>query len=199
MNSANHSTPSRKNFAAAFKAFAMFEKDHPEALLYVHADISGKVYPGEDLLKIADLYGIKSLAFAPQYEYNCGMIGDDYMVKMYNAADVFLHSARGEGFGLPIVEAQACGTTVVVPNFGSMAELCTDDGYAASGQKWMYHSGTEQFLVDYDVLCDCLSWAFGKKPIRADHRKVQPYHVATVIDTFEDVLIDIEKELADAA
>jgi len=42
---------------------------------------------------------------------------------LYNAADVFLSPSKGEGFGIPIIEAQACGAPVVVTDFTSMPEL----------------------------------------------------------------------------
>jgi len=148
MNSANHSNPSRKNFGAAFKAWAMFQKDHPDAVLYVHTEVTGTMYPGgEDLQRIIDLYGCKNVYFAPQYDYWSCTIPASWVNTLYNAADVFLHTARGEGFGLPIVEAQAAGCPVIVPAFGAMEEN-RFEGLLCEGHKWMYHSGAEQFLVD---------------------------------------------------
>jgi glycosyltransferase involved in cell wall biosynthesis len=37
--------------------------------------------------------------------------------------DVLMNASRGEGFGIPIIEAQACGTPVIVTDFSAMPEL----------------------------------------------------------------------------
>jgi glycosyltransferase involved in cell wall biosynthesis len=42
----------------------------------------------------------------------------------YNSMDVLMSASKGEGFGIPIVEAQACGTPVIVGDWTSMGELC---------------------------------------------------------------------------
>jgi glycosyltransferase involved in cell wall biosynthesis len=41
----------------------------------------------------------------------------------------------GEGFGIPVIEAQACGTPVIVSNFTAQPEL-VGDGWAVDGQPW---------------------------------------------------------------
>lgn len=53
--------------------------------------------------------------------------GDDYragwdMVKLYNAADVLLFCTGGEGRGLPLYEAQACGVPVVTTDYAAGPE-----------------------------------------------------------------------------
>jgi glycosyltransferase involved in cell wall biosynthesis len=66
---------------------------------------------GEDVL-ICDQY-MNGLGFP-----------DAYMVDVYNGLDVLTNVAMGEGFGIPILEAQACGTPVIVGDWTSMSELC---------------------------------------------------------------------------
>jgi glycosyltransferase involved in cell wall biosynthesis len=46
------------------------------------------------------------------------------MAKLYSAMDVHLLVSCGEGFGIPILEAQSCGTPVIVGDWTSMPELC---------------------------------------------------------------------------
>ena len=45
---------------------------------------------------------------------------------LYNIADIFLFPSLDEGFGWPVIEAQACGTPVVSSNNGSLAEVAAD-------------------------------------------------------------------------
>jgi glycosyltransferase involved in cell wall biosynthesis len=47
----------------------------------------------------------------------------------YNAADVFVMPSRYEGFGLPVVEAMACGTPAVVADATALPELVGDTGF----------------------------------------------------------------------
>lgn len=149
MNSANMSQPSRKNFGCAFKAFAAFKKICPRAVLYVHSERTGAMARGEDLDAIAKACGIdKSIIWAHQYAYTMGMIGADFMRAMYNAADVFLHTAMGEGFGLPLVEAQLCGCPVIAPEFSSSGELVENGIKITDGVQHIMWDASEQFIAN---------------------------------------------------
>jgi glycosyltransferase involved in cell wall biosynthesis len=49
------------------------------------------------------------------------------MGRLYRACDVLVHPYRGEGFGLPILEAMACGIPAIVTNGGACLDFCDDD------------------------------------------------------------------------
>lgn len=55
-----------------------------------------------------------------------GYIPEEDLVFMYNAAHLFLFPSLYEGFGLPLVEAMACGTPVITSNVSSMPEITAD-------------------------------------------------------------------------
>jgi FkbM family methyltransferase len=57
-----------------------------------------------------------------QYAYRVGVPAST-VVDIYRAADVLTNTSWGEGFGIPIIEAQACGTPVVVNDTTAMPEL----------------------------------------------------------------------------
>jgi glycosyltransferase involved in cell wall biosynthesis len=57
-----------------------------------------------------------------------GYIADEYLPALYSAANVFAFPSLYEGFGLPLLEAMACGTPVVCSNASSLPEVC--DGAA---------------------------------------------------------------------
>jgi len=48
------------------------------------------------------------------------------LVYLYNAADLFIYLSSYEGFGLPPIEALACGTPVITTKMGSLAEAVGD-------------------------------------------------------------------------
>jgi glycosyltransferase involved in cell wall biosynthesis len=49
---------------------------------------------------------------------------------------VLLSATAGEGFGLPVLEAQACGTRVVVSNFSAQPELVGDGWIVDVQPQW---------------------------------------------------------------
>lgn len=57
-----------------------------------------------------------------------GFIPDEDIALWYNAADVFLYPSVFEGFGLPVLEAMACGTPVVTSNVSSLPEVADGAG-----------------------------------------------------------------------
>ena len=60
--------------------------------------------------------------FADQYGMAIGYT-PEMMAKIYSSLDVHCGVTRGEGFGIPIIEAQACGCPVIVGDWTSMPEL----------------------------------------------------------------------------
>jgi glycosyltransferase involved in cell wall biosynthesis len=57
-----------------------------------------------------------------------GFVADADLPALYGAAEVFLYPSFYEGFGLPPLEAMACGAAVVVSNRSSMPEVVGDSG-----------------------------------------------------------------------
>lgn len=53
-------------------------------------------------------------------------VSGEALKALYSAASVFLFPSLYEGFGLPALEAMACGTAVVTSEFGAPAEVCGD-------------------------------------------------------------------------
>ena len=57
-----------------------------------------------------------------------GFISDDDLVLLYNEAFAAAMPSFSEGFGLPAVEAMACGTPVLSSDQGSLPEVVGDTG-----------------------------------------------------------------------
>lgn len=122
MVAANKGTPDRKWFQGQLRAWADFAKDKPNARLYIHTDMT-TVHGGIDFPVMNAQLGIgEKVLFPNRYHYRMGH-PPEYMSWLFNAADVYLGAAMSEGFGIPIIESQSCGTPVVVTNFSAMPEL----------------------------------------------------------------------------
>lgn len=66
----------------------------------------------------------------PAISYAYGTVAPDRLGGLFTACDCYVHPYRGEGFGLPIAEAMACGLPPIVTGAGPAVELCSDDtGY----------------------------------------------------------------------
>jgi glycosyltransferase involved in cell wall biosynthesis len=122
----NKGYPSRKSLPQIVEAFAAFRARHPEALLYLHTDLGGLYQEGIDLAPLLHAFDLdpEILRFPDQYRYQFDPIDDDRMADLYSSLDVLLNPAMGEGFGLPVLEAQACGVPAIVTDFTAMSEVC---------------------------------------------------------------------------
>jgi glycosyltransferase involved in cell wall biosynthesis len=55
-----------------------------------------------------------------------GYVPDDEIPRLYRGAAVLVYPSLYEGFGIPVIEAMACGTPVVVSSHPSLDEACGD-------------------------------------------------------------------------
>ena len=58
-----------------------------------------------------------------------GFVPDEDLVAIYNLAQVFIMPSLYEGFGLPVLEAMACGCPVITSKEGSLGEVAKNSAY----------------------------------------------------------------------
>ena len=102
----------RKNLSRLIDAFLSL--DLPQQLVVVGA--RGWLY-GDLLAKLA-----QPRIVAPDH------VSDDQLVALYNLAEAFVYPSLYEGFGLPPLEAMACGVPVAVSNVSSLPEVVGQAG-----------------------------------------------------------------------
>lgn len=107
----------RKNFEGLISAYAMLSSalraDHQLVIVgNIDADRHGY------LQKLA-----KQAGLAKDELVISGYIPDEELVEFYNLATLFVFPSKHEGFGLPVLEAMACGTPVIGSNITSVPEV----------------------------------------------------------------------------
>lgn len=124
MIAANKENPPRKGFQEALEAFAMFYKNHPEAMLFLHTQQMSPT--GFPIQQYAQHLGFANrILFMNPYQAVWG--SDSFTInKEMNCFDVLLHPSQTEGFGLTVVEAQSAGIPAIVNNCHSMPELVVE-------------------------------------------------------------------------
>ncbi len=94
-----------------------------DAYLYLHVAPTGD--KGIDIPRVAKYYGLAGRLIV----MNQGIIhdiGDDVMPAVYSALDLYWTTTQGEGWGLPALEAMACGVPVLAPDWSGLGDWARD-------------------------------------------------------------------------
>ncbi len=120
----------RKNVVHLIKAYARFrsqwEAEGGQRTKLVVAGPKGWLY--EDIFAAVEALDLADDVIFPGY------IPLDELPLWYNAAKVFVYPSLYEGFGLPPLEAMACGTPVIVADTSSLPEVVGQAGQTVSPQ-----------------------------------------------------------------
>ncbi len=107
----------RKNLPTLIRSFGKLKNGGLSHKLVIAGN---KPWRGRSVLKLAEDLGLaKEVIFL-------GYVPDEDLPKLYNAADLFVFPSYYEGFGVPPLEAMACGTPVITSNAASLPEVVGD-------------------------------------------------------------------------
>lgn len=187
----------RKGWSAAFQAFAAFAEKHDDAILMCHTEPFGAAN-GVNLANLAKACGIDGnrVTFAEPYLYRNGY-PIEYMPHLYNAFDVLLNPSLGEGFGIPLIEAQGCGCPVIATDWSAMSELATE-GWLIQGEKVWTDQEAFWKLPHVSEIVDALEDSYTRAfQMREEAREFALQYDANAVFSkyWEPALAELEKSL----
>ncbi len=208
MVGANTGWPARKGWPEMFQALRTVLEEHPNAYAYAHTNAS-KDDNGPDLNVLASVYELPASRLTllnPTFWYMG--ISESWMAQLYRESDVLLHTSYGEGFGMGLLEAQACGTPVITTDFSAMSEMTFEGSYRVDGTLMSTAHYANWMLPNVDMIdaaLDALYIRWDKDEWEAKERQLAvAEYIAT--DWNHDAIFDkhwvpwlkkIEQDLAD--
>lgn len=103
----------RKNFTGLIEAYAQSPVRETHHLVIA----GGKGWLYDDIFAAVDASPVAERI------HLTGFVADEDLPALYSAADIFAFPSHYEGFGIPVIEAMACGTPVVCANNSSLPEV----------------------------------------------------------------------------
>ncbi len=137
----------RKNVQAVLDAFARVGRRRPELGLVLHGPngwLGNEVAEGLERRGIADRTVVSE-----------GRLSHSALTALYTGAEVFVYPSLYEGFGLPVLEAMACGTPVVTSDQSALPECVGDAGLLVDP-------------LDHDALADAIERVLGDPRLAAE-------------------------------
>ena len=213
MVAANKGVPARKAFAPQLEAFAELKKKHSDIMLYLHTSKGEGEQNVVNLPELCRYLGLTigtlgqdnpaavDVLFAEGYQYMMGY-PDAFMAQMYSALDVHMLVSMGEGFGIPIVEAQSSGCPVIVGDWTSMSELCFAGWKVdkSEADKWWTPLASYQYQPRTGAVLERLEKAYmakGRQKFREQAREgamnydadlvTENYWKPTLFDLFQEI------------
>ena len=113
----------RKNLPALLSAFALLVNRQPQARLVIAGQLPGRDSPlFPDPLRLVRELGVEERVIFT------GWVSEDDKPVLFSGAAAFVFPSLYEGFGLPPLEAMACGTPVIASSRASLPEVVGEGG-----------------------------------------------------------------------
>ncbi len=124
----NYDKEGRKRWEKQLESIKIFRDKNPDCKLrvYIHSDINNYVH-GFDLNGMLRFFGLDDITYVSDPYYFITQLPFDKMPEIYSMFDVCMMCTSREGFGMPVIESQACGTPCITTDFAAAPELTHPD------------------------------------------------------------------------
>ncbi len=196
--------PSRKAWPQNLEAFALFARDKPLARYFIHTDLAADGFEGGmNIQALAGQLGCADkIIFCDQERYRRGGFPEEYLLAVYNSIDVLNAVSLGEGFGIPALEAQACGTPVILSDFAAHRDLCFGGWKVSDGLRFYDGQGAWVFIPKPEAVAAAMEQAYTAyledRPDLPDaaFAGAQEYTLDRVVETYwKPALEELERQI----
>jgi len=169
----------RKDYGATIKALVPFMERHSDVKVHLHTEKNG----GLSGVNLETLFSKEPNV--PRERWSTPDKFDTYLGweqqdlnALYNAADLFISTSRGEGFGLTLAEASACGVPVIAQNVSAIPEGVGPGAKLLEPQRLItVPSGEDIWLADIDAFTDALEYLYESAGARRSLGEAGVQHV----------------------
>ena len=109
----------RKNLKNLLIAYSMLDENFRDKYHLILVGASG--WSNDEIYN-----DMKNLS---QWVHYSGYVSDEKLAELYSNASLFIYPSVYEGFGIPPLEAMACGCPVIISNASTLPEVCSDAAY----------------------------------------------------------------------
>ncbi len=139
----------RKNLTSLIRAYHILRNDYHHELPLVLAGAPG--WLSDDVHALVNELGLE------KHVHFLGKTANKHILALYNLTTVLAHPAHYEGFGLPPLEAMACGAPVVCSDAGSLPEVVGDAALLVPPEDVEAWAAALHRVIDDERLQDDLS------------------------------------------
>jgi glycosyltransferase involved in cell wall biosynthesis len=189
----------RKNFGDTWRALVPVMKRHKNVVAWFHCLAEG------DQLELPQLFSrdmdtAQRFFYPAQFNTHQGW-PEDALIALYNAADVFVSTSWGEGFGFSLAEAAACGVPIVAQNVSSIPEVVGPGGILLEPERLTaVESGQDQWLPDVGAFTDAIERLYMSSGMRRSLGEAGRQHVVDSFSwdetarVFHELITDAQKD-----
>jgi len=184
----------RKDYPATWKALLPVLRRHSDIQVHFHC-VKGHGNNSHHLEALTDRDAeTKSRFFFPDYVTLAKGWPQQDLVALINAADIFVSTSRGEGFGFTLAEAAACGVPVIAQNVSSIPEVVGPGGLLIEPQREITAlSGQDLWLADVGAFSEAIEHLYSSRSTRrelgiAGRKHVEKFSWDFAADRFHDYI-----------
>jgi len=160
----------RKDFASTIKAVWPVMKRHKDVRVHLHTtggrNQDDALVVNDMLTREPDVHDRFSL---PTLHNSFEGWPENDLVALLNAADLFVTTSRGEGFGLTIAEAMACGTPVIAQNVSAIPEVVGPGGILLDPLTQItVPNGSDLWMSNVEAFTDAIERLYQSRGARRD-------------------------------
>ena len=168
----------RKDWPATWKALVPVMRRHHE----VHAHFHTQVSEGQTGIVMNAMLSremdVKDRIHFPDFATSFIGWSQQDLNALYNAADLFVSTSRGEGFGLTLAEAAACGVPIVAQNVSAIPEVVGPGGVLIEPERPItVPSGQDLWLANIQAFTEEIEHLYQSSGARRDLGKAGREHV----------------------